>query len=368
MTQGPRQNHFVDPPRFLPTHKLKENPTDPRPIPMSQALLQENPDRFVLFPISHREIWRMYKLQVSNFWTPEEIDLSRDRADWLKLADEERHFLTMVLAFFAASDGIVSENLVTNFCREIQVPEARCFYAFQHAMENIHSETYANLLVEYVRDLDERDRVLRAVQTVPSIRQKAEWAMRYMDPSCPFAQRIVAFAVVEGIFFSGSFCAIFWMKSRGLLPGLCFSNELISRDESLHCEFACHLFSMCRPDERPARALIVEMMHDAVACEKAFIDESLPQGLVGMNAAAMSMYIEYVADRLLGQLGYEPIWKSHNPFRFMNLSNIDGKTNFFERNVSEYRRATMADEVLNGGARESSAVVDEEHWFDHPDV
>lgn len=307
-----------------------------------EDLLQENPNRFVLFPLVHQDLWKLYKLQVSNFWIPEEIDLSKDYKDWIKLSADERHFLTAVLAFFAASDGIVSENLITRFCSEIQAPEARCFYAFQHAMENIHSETYANLLVHYIRDYDERQHALSAIQTIPCIKKKADWALRYMASDLPFAFRVAAFAVVEGVFFSGSFCAIFWIKSRGLLPGLTYSNELISRDESLHCDFACTLFSRCEKTERPSTEFIHQMMREAVQTEKEFIDYSLPQGLLSMNSALMAQYIEYVADRLLTQLGYPVIWKSTNPFSFMNLSNMDGKTNFFERNVSEYRKAGLS--------------------------
>jgi ribonucleoside-diphosphate reductase beta chain len=309
-------------------------------------LLQENPNRFVLFPLVHQDLWKLYKLQVSNFWIPEEIDLSKDYKDWVQLSIPERHFLTTVLAFFAASDGIVSENLITRFCAEIQAPEARCFYAFQHAMENIHSETYANLLVHYIRDYDERQHALRAITTIPCIQEKADWALKYMACDLPFAYRVAAFAIVEGVFFSGSFCAIFWIKSRGLLPGLTYSNELISRDESLHCDFACALFTRCDAKEKPPVEFISTMMRDAVRTEKAFIDYALPENLLSMNKALMGQYIEYVADRLLLQLGYSPIFGSTNPFSFMNLSNMDGKTNFFERNVSEYRKAGLATQLF----------------------
>lgn len=314
-------------------------------------LLQENPDRFVLYPIEYASIWKMYKLQISNFWTPEEIDLSKDYADWIKLTEKERHFLTMVLAFFAASDGIVSENLVTRFCADIQLPEARCFYAFQHSMENIHSETYANLLIHYIRDTEERQKTLRAIQTIPSIQKKAKWALHYMDSTLSFFHRLAAFAIVEGVFFSGSFCAIFWIKSRGLLPGLTYSNELIARDEALHTDFAVLLFSMAKEEERPTTEFIHTMMTEAVEAEKLFIEEALPQPLLSMNSTLMGQYIEYVADRLLTQLNYPVLFQSTNPFAFMNLSNIDGKTNFFERNVSEYRRAEMSDQVIDQGAQ-----------------
>lgn len=305
-----------------------------------EPLLKSNPNRFVIFPIDFSSIWEQYKNQVSLFWVPEEIDLSHDQTDWDKLSVEEQLFLKQVLAFFAASDGIVSENLAVNFAHEVQIPEARFFYGFQIAMENIHSETYSNLLEFYIKDDAERLQHLRAIDHMPAIQQKAQWAMRYLDGSLPFPLRLAAFAVVEGIFFSGSFCAIFWLKSRGLLPGLTFSNELISRDEGMHCDFACSLYSMCQqrvPDE-----VMHDLFREAVSCEVAFIEQALPQNLIGMNAMLMKQYIGYVADRLLKQLGYEPLFGSTNPFSFMNLSSLRGKTNFFEKKVGEYAKVPLA--------------------------
>jgi ribonucleoside-diphosphate reductase beta chain len=267
-----------------------------------ELLLKENRDRFVLFPIQHSEIWNMYKQAEASFWTAEEIDLSADLADWAKLEDNERHFVKHVLAFFAASDGIVNENLAERFLSEVQLPEARCFYGFQIAIENIHSETYSLLIDTYIKDPQEKDMLFHALDTVACVGKKAEWAMKWIGSDASFAERLVAFAAVEGIFFSGSFCSIFWLKKRGLMPGLTFSNELISRDEGLHCDFACLLYSML--DNKMEEWRIREIITEAVGIEKEFVVDALPVSLIGMNASLMTQYIEFVADRLLVALGY----------------------------------------------------------------
>ena len=311
-----------------------------------EPILRKNDGRFVIFPIRHPEVWAMYKKAEASFWTAEELDLSHDYKDWQGLTDDERHFMSHVLAFFAASDGIVNENLVENFAAEIQIPEARFFYGFQIAVENIHSETYSLLLDTYIKeDPAEKARLFNAIRTVPSVGKKAEWAMKWMDRErASFAERLVAFAVVEGIFFSGSFCSIFWMKKRGKLPGLCFSNELISRDEGLHCDFACLLYSMLvRPLERER---VCEIVREAVDCEKEFITASLPVKLIGMNNEMMATYVEFVADRLLMALGYDKLYGAANPFDWMTLISLQGKTNFFEKRVGEYSKAGVGtDEV-----------------------
>ncbi|BDA77869.1 ribonucleoside-diphosphate reductase [Leptospira kobayashii] len=301
-----------------------------------EILLRENKDRFVIFPIKFPRIWEMYKKQKACFWTAEEIDLSGDLEDWKNLDSNERHFLSHVLAFFAASDGIVNENLAVNFMNEVQIPEARCFYGFQIMMENIHSETYSLLIDTYIRDGKEKTRLLHALETIPAVRKKADWAFRWIQ-SDNFAERLLAFAAVEGIFFSGSFCSIFWMKKRGLLPGLSFSNELISRDEGLHCQFACLLYQMIQ--NKPSAERVYEIFGDAVAIEKEFITESLPVDLIGMNAKLMQQYIEFVADRWLIELGYEKLFYATNPFDFMELISLEGKTNFFEKRVGDYQKA-----------------------------
>ncbi|MCB0347878.1 MAG: ribonucleotide-diphosphate reductase subunit beta [Bdellovibrionales bacterium] len=302
-----------------------------------EFLLKANPNRFVLFPIQHDSIWNMYKKAEACFWTAEEIDLSPDLLDWQKLNENEKHFIKHVLAFFAASDGIVNENLATNFINEVQIPDARCFYGFQIAIENIHAETYSLLIDTYIKDPKEKSGLFNALDTVPAVRKKADWAMRWIDNSESFAERLVAFAAVEGIFFSGSFCAIYWLKKRGLMPGLTFSNELISRDEGLHCDFACLLYSMLenKLDEKTIHAII----KDAVSIEKEFITDAIPVSLIGMNAQMMSSYIEFVADRLLVSLGYEKVYNTQNPFDWMELISLQGKTNFFEKRVSEYQKS-----------------------------
>lgn len=303
---------------------------------MIEPILKENKERFVLFPIQHEDIWKMYKQAEASFWTAEEIDLSHDLKDWERLTDGERHFITHVLAFFAASDGIVNENLAVNFMREVQLPEARCFYGFQIMIENIHSETYSLLIDTYIKDTSEKTRLFKAIDTVDCVKKKAEWALRWID-SPNFVERLVAFAAVEGIFFSGSFCAIFWLKKRGLMPGLSFSNELISRDEGLHCDFACLLYKMIQSKLSMER--IYEIIGNAVEIEKEFVSDALPVNLIGMNAKLMCQYIEFVADRLIVALGYPKKYHATNPFDFMELISLQGKTNFFEKRVGEYQKA-----------------------------
>jgi ribonucleoside-diphosphate reductase beta chain len=301
-----------------------------------EILLEENKDRFVLLPIKYSQIWEMYKKHEAGFWTAEEIDLHPDLKDWERLNDDERHFIKHVLAFFAASDGIVNENLAVNFMKEVQLPEARCFYGFQIMMENIHSETYALLIDSYIKDPAEKDRLFHAIETVPCVQKKANWALRWINEG-NFAERLVAFAAVEGIFFSGSFCSIFWLKKRGLMPGLSFSNELISRDEGLHCDFACLLYGMLK--NKLSEEHITSIIRDAVSCEHEFVTDALPVSLIGMNAKLMCQYIEFVADRLLQSLGYPKIYNSVNPFDFMEMISLQGKTNFFEKRVSEYKKS-----------------------------
>jgi ribonucleotide reductase beta subunit family protein with ferritin-like domain len=300
-----------------------------------ELLLSEEENRYVIFPIKQQDIWHMYKKAMSSFWTPEEIDLSKDMDDYIKLKEGEQHFIKNVLAFFAASDGIVNENLVERFCNEVQVLEAKFFYGFQIAIENIHSETYSLLIDTYIKDIQEKTRLLNAIDTIPSVKKKSDWALKWInDDTSSFGTRVIAFAAVEGIFFSGSFCSIFWLKKRGLMPGLCFSNELISRDEGLHTEFAVLMYSMLhdKPDEKE----VIQIIQEAVSIEKEFIIESLPCSLIGMNKDLMSNYIEYVADRLLQMLKIDIVYKTANPFEWMELISIQGKTNFFEKRVGEY--------------------------------
>lgn len=303
---------------------------------VEEPILKENKDRFVLFPIKHDDIWGMYKQAEASFWTAEEIDLSPDLKDWEKLNDNEKYFVSHILAFFAASDGIVNENLAVNFMREVQLPEARAFYGFQIMIENIHSETYSLLIDTYIKDPQEKQKLFNAMETVPCVKKKSEWALKWINSS-DFVERLVAFAAVEGIFFSGSFCSIFWLKKRGLMPGLSFSNELISRDEGLHCDFACLLYQKIQ--NKLSKERIYEIISDAVNIEKEFVSSALPVDLIGMNSKLMTQYIEFVADRLLVSLGYPKLYNATNPFDFMELISLQGKTNFFEKRVGEYQKA-----------------------------
>ena len=316
---------------------------------VSEPILLENKDRFVLFPIQHHDIWKFYKQAEASFWTAEEIDLSHDLKDWGNLTDGERHFVTHVLAFFAASDGIVNENLAEHFVAEVQYTEAKFFYGFQIAIENIHSETYSLLIDTYVKDPKEKDRLFHAIETMDCVKKKADWALRWINQGS-FQERLIAFAAVEGIFFSGSFCSIFWLKKRGLMPGLSFSNELISRDEGLHCDFACHLYTKHVINKLPAEK-VIEIIKDAVAIEQEFVTDSLPVNLIGMNSQLMRQYIEFVADRLLQELVGRKIYNATNPFDFMEMISLRGKTNFFERRVGEYQKAG----VLNNNAEKETA-------------
>ena len=320
----------------------------------TELLLKENKDRFVILPINYPKLWEMYKKHEASFWTAEEIDLSGDLQHWAGLNDGERHFISHVLAFFAASDGIVNENLAVNFMSEVQLPEARCFYGFQIMMENIHSETYALLIDTYIKDPVEKDRLFHAIETIPAVKRKAEWALRWIENGS-FAERLVAFAAVVGIFFSGSFCSLFWLKKRGLMPGLTFSNELISRDEGLHCEFACQLYSML--SNKLSQEDVHGIIKDAVEIEKEFITEALPVALIGMNAKLMQQYIEFVADRWLAELGYDKIFKAVNPFDFMEMISLEGKTNFFEKRVGDYQKSGVL-----GAGKEAQAFSLEEDF------
>jgi ribonucleoside-diphosphate reductase beta chain len=310
---------------------------------MIEPILQENPHRFVLFPIQHNDIWAFYKKSEASFWTAEEIDLSNDLTDWNdRLNDDERHFIKHVLAFFAASDGIVNENLAENFVNEVQYTEAKFFYGFQIMMENIHSETYSLLIDTYIKDAKEKDYLFTAIDHLDCVRKKADWAMRWIKKGS-FQERLIAFAAVEGIFFSGSFCSIFWLKKRGLMPGLSFSNELISRDEGMHCDFACLLYNdhvVNKLSEETVRKIIT----DAVEIEKEFVSDALPVNLIGMNAELMCQYIEFVADRLLSALHVPKVYNAENPFPWMDLISLQGKTNFFEKRVGDYQKSgVMAD-------------------------
>lgn len=302
-----------------------------------EPILKENKDRFVLFPIVQPDIWKFYKQAEASFWTAEEIDLSQDLTDWKNLNDGERHFITHVLAFFAASDGIVNENLAEHFVSEVQYTEAKFFYGFQITIENIHSETYSLLIDTYVKDPKEKDKLFHAIETMDCVKKKAEWALRWIDKGS-FQERLIAFAAVEGIFFSGSFCSIFWLKKRGLMPGLTFSNELISRDEGLHCDFACHIYTQHVVNKLPKQR-IIDIIKDAVEIEKEFVTDALPVNLIGMNAVQMCQYIEFVADRLLNELVGEKVYNATNPFDFMEMISLRGKTNFFEKRVAEYQKA-----------------------------
>jgi ribonucleoside-diphosphate reductase subunit M2 len=313
----------------------------------SDPLLMENPHRWVMFPIQYPEVWEMYKKHEASFWTAEEIDLSQDNKDWESLSESEHYFIKHVLAFFAASDGIVLENLAAQFSTEVQIPEARAFYGFQIAMENIHSETYSLLIEQYIREPDEKAKIFNAIETMPAVRDKAQWAIQWMQKENSFAERVIAFAAVEGILFSGSFCAIYWLKKRGLMPGLTFSNELISRDEGLHAEFACLLYGMLQnklPDQ-----VVHDMIRGAVEVERHFICEALSCDLIGMNNELMTRYIEFVADRLLVSLGHPKLFNASNPFDWMELISLQGKTNFFEKRVGEYQKAGV---MASAGGKE----------------
>jgi len=302
-----------------------------------EPLLADNPRRFVVLPIQYHDIWKMYKKAEASFWTAEEVDLSKDMSHWESLKKEEKHFISHVLAFFAASDGIVNENLVERFSKEVQVTEARCFYGFQIAMENIHSEMYSLLIDTYIKDPQERDYLFNAIETMPCVKEKADWALRWInDEDSSYGERVVAFAAVEGIFFSGSFASIFWLKKRGIMPGLTFSNELISRDEGLHCDFACLMFSHL--ENKPSQERIYQIIDEAVKIEQEFLTEALPCRLIGMNCDLMRQYIEFVADRLLLELKCDKIYNKENPFDFMEHISLEGKTNFFEKRVGEYQK------------------------------
>lgn len=320
---------------------------------LPEPILQENPDRFVIFPIQHEELWSQYKNQMACIWTAEEIDLSSDLDHWRnELNEDEKHFIKHVLAFFAASDGIVNENLAENFVREVQYTEAKFFYGFQIMMENIHSETYSLLIDTYISDPQEKHRLFHAIETIPAVKKKADWALKWIN-SPHFQERLIAFAAVEGIFFSGSFCSIFWLKKRGLMPGLSFSNELISRDEGMHCDFAVLLHNKYLSN-KVSEERIKEIIVSALIIEKEFILESLPVRLIGMNSDLMSQYLEFVADRLLVSLGCSKVYGSENPFDFMTNISLQGKTNFFEKRVGEYQKAG----VLNGSSDAFDLDVD----------
>ncbi len=320
-----------------------------------EVLLMENKHRFVLFPIKYPKIWLMYKQQMACFWTAEEVDLGADMKDWDKLSKNEQFFIENILAFFAASDGIVVENLAERFMTDVQIPEARCFYGFQIMMENIHSEMYSLLIDTYIRDTSKKAKLLQGIETIPSVKKKAEWALKWIKGTQSFAERLFAFAVVEGIFFSGSFCSIFWLKKRGLMHGLTFSNELISRDEGLHCDFACLLYSML--STKLTQAKIEEIIGDADKIEKEFIIESIPVALIGMNSELMSQYIEFCADRLIVAVGCEKLYKTANPFEWMEMISLRGKTNFFEKRVGEYQKSRVMDNQQQQTKEQQAAFV-----------
>lgn len=320
-----------------------------------EPILQENKNRFVIFPIKHHDIWEQYKMMEASFWTAEEIDLSQDLNDWNnKLNDDERYFIKHILAFFAASDGIVNENLAENFVNEVQYAEAKFFYGFQIMMENIHSETYSLLIDTYVKDENEKSELFNALDVFPAIRKKADWALKWIE-SDSFAERLIAFAAVEGIFFSGAFCSIYWLKKRGLMPGLTFSNELISRDEGVHCDFAVHLHNHHLVNKVP-KERIRSIIVDALNIEREFITESLPVSLIGMNAGLMTQYLEFVADRLLVELGCDREYNVANPFDFMDMISLQGKTNFFEKKVAEYQKSGV--KVTEGDSQKISFDAD----------
>nr|DAD33555.1 TPA_asm: hypothetical protein HUJ06_012406 [Nelumbo nucifera] len=324
-----------------------------------ELILMEQSQRFCMFPVRYKQLWEMYKKAEASFWTAEEVDLSHDIQQWKALSDSEKHFISHVLAFFAASDGIVLENLAARFLKDVQIPEAislpmqplftlaRAFYGFQIAMENIHSEMYSLLLETYIKDPKEKHRLFNAIENIPSVARKAKWALDWIQSSTSFAERLVAFACVEGIFFSGSFCAIFWLKKRGLMPGLTFSNELISRDEGLHCDFACLLYSLLQKQLSSQR--VHHIVHEAVEIETQFVCEALPCALIGMSSVLMSHYIKFVADRLLVALGYQKKYNVENPFDWMEFISLQGKANFFERRVGDYQKSSVMSSLQDGG-------------------
>ena len=316
-----------------------------------EEILKENPSRFTLFPIKYKEVWKMYKKAEASFWTAEEMDLSKDKNDFNSLNENEQYFIKNILAFFAGADGIVGENLITNFTGEVQIPEARCFYGFQLAIENIHSEVYSLLIETLVSDSKEKHTLFNAIEEIPCVKRKAEWALKWFNRENSFAARLVAFAIVEGIFFSGSFCAIFWLKKRGLMPGLTFSNELISRDEGMHTDFAVLMYSML--SHKLNKEQIYQIVREAVLIEKEFINDSIPCAMIGMNSSLMAEYIEFVADRLIYQLGYPKIYNTTNPFNFMQLISMENKTNFFEKRVGEYSLASIDNETINENKTEN---------------
>lgn len=342
MAEVTSKNQDVDIDNVLPENTKVEEP-----------ILTENENRFVLFPIEHDDIWKFYKKSEASFWTAEEIDLEPDLHDWSnKLNDDERYFIKHVLAFFAASDGIVNENLAENFLSEVQYTEAKFFYGFQVMMENIHSETYSLLIDTYIQDKKEKDKLFNAIETLDCVKKKADWALNWIDNGS-FAERLIAFAAVEGIFFSGSFCSIFWLKKRGLMPGLSFSNQLISRDEGMHCDFACLLYNDHLKNKLP-KETVKKIITDAVEIEKEFVTDALPVKLIGMNADLMTQYIEFVADRLLVELGNEKVYNSTNPFDFMDMISLQGKSNFFEVRVGDYQKAS----VTNTSSDDKSFTMD----------
>ena len=310
-----------------------------------EDILVNTDKRFVLFPILHEDIWTMYKKHVASFWTTEEIDLTNDLRDWEKLSQDEQKYIKYVLAFFAASDGIIVENLAQKFCNEVQYPEARAFYSFQSAMEQIHSETYSLLIDTYIKSTEEKKFLFNAINNIPIVRKKADWALKWINNDNNFSERLIGFVIVEGLFFSASFCAIYWLKKRGLMPGLTFSNELISRDEGLHCNFGCLIYS--KLSNKLSSENIYNMIKEAIEIEKEFVSESLPVELIGMNSKLMIQYIEFIADRLLIQLGYEKLYNVLNPFEWMDMISLQGKTNFFEKRVGEYQKANIMNNKKN---------------------
>lgn len=358
VVESERKHADLEHRKFLTAHS--EHRQKLMELQKEEPLLVENKRRFVLFPINYHEIWQMYKKAEASFWTAEEIDLGKDAGDWNdKLNDNERFFISRVLAFFAASDGIVNENLVENFSAQVQVPEAKCFYGFQIMMENIHSETYSLLIDSYIKDPKEAEFLFNAIETIPAIKKKADWALRWInDKDVLFAERLVAFAAVEGIFFSGSFASIFWLKKRGLMPGLTFSNELISRDEGMHTDFACLLFSHLK--HRPNATIVERIITEAVEIEKEFFTDALPIHLLGMNRDLMCQYVEFCADRLLVALGNDKTYNCTNPFDFMENISLAGKTNFFEKRVSDYQKAGVMAKANDAQAAESNFSFDED--------